>query len=309
MPQAFLDSFPDAPAVTRTDVHPGGTVVYYGAYHGGKVFLITDGNKKREFLEDYIYEAMGFPWSSQILPVSAAELARYGRGPHIGTYPDGWILKKGNYYYLTQGGALRWITGTQIIAAMGYNLKYAFSAYPQFYAQHSWGQPIISFGAAKATITASGLETAKRNIYGAASPGVAAVPGASRMPPEVAKLMNELNTIFLTIYDRDPTAAENKFWLDYLYKGEAQTKAALVAALKGALATGKMPSITPRNAEIGQEKLLRYVDFLFYFVFGRFPDTEEKNFWRDRVTSGLRRTIEDLGGNMQYLKEQGLTRR
>lgn len=34
-----------------------------------------------------------------------------------------------------------------------------------------------------------------------------------------------------------------------------------------------------------------------------------KAFWDDRVNSGLRKTITDLGGNMQYLKDLGLTKR
>jgi len=130
-----------------------------------------------------------------------------------------------------------------------------------------------------------------------------------RVPPESRRLIQNANGVFLLVYDRNPKPAENQFWVDYLYKGEAQTEAEFLAALKSAKVTGNQPTITSRDAELPPEQLLKYVDFLFYFVFSRFPDGEEKAFWESRVHSGLRKTITDLGGNMQYLKDLGMTRR
>lgn len=309
VPQGILDAFPEGPAITRTDRHPGGTVMYHGPYHGGVVYLIRGDDTKHEFLQDYIYETMGFPWSSQILPVSTEELARYKRGAHLTTYPDGWIVGKDTLLYLTQGGKLRWIASKAIFNALGYNPKYVLRVFPQFFRQYGGGEPITAFKTVTATVSDDAVRTAYAAV-GVAAPGTTTGIAASlRVPPEVRRLIENVNAFFLQIYDRNPTAEENRFWVDYLYKGEAQTEAAFLAALKSAKASGARPTITSRDAVLPQEQLLRYVNFLFYYVFGRFPDESEKTFWDSRVTSGLRKTITDLGGNMQYLKEQGLTKR
>lgn len=373
---SVLNAFPEGPPVTRTDRHPGGTVMYHGAYHGGIVYLIRGEDTKHEFLQDYVYETMGFPWSSQILPTTAAELARYRRGAHLSTYPDGWIIGIGGNSFLVAGGKLRWIAGKAIFDALGYNPRYVLTVFPEFFKNYPVGPPVtafkgvrvntsqasadraasllgapggfeglsdeqqkllaqvnqlflevydrnpgreenkfwVSYISAKKPRTARALQQvmAKAKDTGALPklPAAAeATPGLTRVPPAVAKLIRNVNLHFLTIYDRNPTPAENKFWVDYLYKGEAQTERAFVAALKRAKVTGKRPTITARDAELASEQLLTYVNFLFFYVFGRFPDGEEQAFWDDRVNSGLRKTITDLGGNMQYLKDLGLTKR
>lgn len=310
VPANILSAFPDGPMITRTDLHPGGTVVYRGAYHGGTIYLIKNDNTKHEFLHDYAYETMGFPWSSQILPISATELGKYARGSHISTYPDGFIIGKGTRKYLTQGGRLRWIASDSLFSALKYNPKYVLTVFSQFFPNYAQGDPVTAFGTLRAAVSSQTVTTANAAIFGA---GASATPGpvtiSLRVPPESRRLIANVNNIFLPIYDRNPTADENRFWVDYLYKGEAQTETAFRAALTRAKTTGTRPVITSRTAVLPPETLLRYVNFLFYYVFGRFPDAAEKEFWDSRVTSGLRKTIEDLGGNMQFLKDQGLTKR
>ncbi len=375
VPSGILDVFPDGSAITRTDRHPGGTVVYHGAYHGGVVYLIRGDDTKHEFLQDYAYETMGFPWSSQILPTTAAELKLYKRGAHISTYPDGWIIGVGGSNYLVQRGKLRWIASKAVFDALGYNPKYVLTVFPEFFKNYVVGQPVSAFKGVRASVSQSSADRAAGLVSGASGafeglstetqkllsnvnqlflevydrnlsreenkfwvhyisaakprtaralqqamatardsgelPALPTVTSAAdlRVPPESRRLIQNMNTLFLEVYDRNPTPAENKFWVDYVYNGEAQTGVALLAALKSAKATGVRPSITSRDAVLASEQLLPYVDFLFYFVFGRFPDGDEKAFWENRVTSGLRKTITDLGGNMQYLKDLGLTKR
>lgn len=304
VPQGLLDAFPDGPAITRTDRHPGGTVMYRGAYHGGIVYLITGDDTKREFLQDYAYETRGYPWSSQIIPVSPEELARYKRGPHISTYPDGWVVGKGSRIYLTQGDKLRWIASNAIFQAMKYNSKYVLRVFPEFLKNYAEGDPVTAFKGILTAVSESSANTAKDTAAAGRSS-----TASLRVPPETRRLISQVNVLFLPVYDRNPTAAENAFWVDYLYKGEAQTEEAFVSALKDAKVTGARPAITSRDVELPPEKLKKYVSFLFYYVFGRIPDEGEKTFWDQRVDSGLRKTITDLGGNMQYLKERGMTKR
>lgn len=374
VPAGILNAFPEGPTVTRTDRHPGGTVMYHGAYHGGKVYLIRNDDTKHEYLQDYAYETMGFPWSSQILPTTAAELARYKRGAHISTYPDGWIVGIGGNRFLVQGGKLRWIASQALFDALGYNPKYALTVFPEFFKNYQVGQPVTAFKNVRATVTqasadrAASLARAPGNFAGlsaetqkllaevnrlflevydrnpsreenkfwvnyisavkprsaralqqtmATTRNTGALPALPKttnaqdlkVPPESRRLIQNVNALFLSTYDRNPTPAENTFWVDYLYKGDVQTEEDFLVALRAVKRTGIRPTITPRDAELLPEKLLGYIDFLFYYVFGRFPDGEEKAFWDDRVNSGLRKTITDLGGNMQFLKDLGLTKR
>jgi hypothetical protein len=309
VPSSILGAFPVGPAITRTDRHPGGTVMYRGAYHGGIIYLITNDDTKREFLHDYVYEAMGFPWSSQILPVSAAELARYKRGPHISTYPDGWIIGKGARKYLTEGGRLRWIASDSIFRALKYTSRYVLTVFPEFFRNYGTGTPVTAFKDTKVAVSQSAVNSAYGAIGAMALPSTPPVTVSLRVPPDSRRMISNVNILFLEIYDRNPTTNENAFWVDYLYKGEAQTEAEFRSALQHAKTTGVRPTITSRTAALSPEKLLRYVNFLFYYVFGRFPTADEKTFWDGRITSGLRKTIEDLGGNMQFLKDQGLTMR
>lgn len=374
VPASVLNAFPEGPPVTRTDRHPGGTVMYHGPYHGGIVYLIRGDDTKHEFLQDYAYETMGFPWSSQILPTTAAELARYKRGAHISTYPDGWVISIGGNHFLVAGGKLRWIASKALFDSLGYNTKYVLTVFPEFFKNYAVGRPVTAFKATRAAVSQASADRAASllgvtggfeglsdeqqkllaqvnqlflevydrnpsreenkfwvNYISAKKPRTARallvamakaraageLPKLAettstedlRVPPESRRLIRNVNSLFLQVYDRNPTPAENKFWVDYLYKGEAQTEREFIAALKRAKAAGKRPTITSRDAELSPEQLLKYVNFLFYFVFGRLPDGEEKAFWDDRVNSGLRKTITDLGGNMQYLKDLGLTRR
>ena len=310
VPASIVNEFPVGPAVTRTDRHPGGTVLYRGAYHGGVVYLIRGDDTKHEFLHDYAYETMGFPWSSQILPVSPEELARYKRGAHVSTYPDGWVVGKGSRVYVTQSGKLRWIASNELFRALKYNPKYILRVFPEFFRNYEPGDPVTAFKDVSVTVSEDAVRTAQQIATGrTAGTSAEGVTASLRVPQRVRQLIASVNALFLSVYDRNPTASENKFWVDYLYKGEAQTEEEFLAALKETKGSGERPTITSRTAVLEPEKLLGYVNFLFYYVHGRFPDEGEKAYWDERVRSGIRKTIEDLGGNIQYLKDQGFTKR
>lgn len=225
VPKSLLDAYPDGPAITATDRHPGGTVMYFGPYHGGKLYLIRSDNTKHEFLSDYVYETMGFAWSSQILPVSAEELARYRRGAHLSTYPDGWVIGKSGKRYLVQGNALRWIASEALFKALGYNAKYVWTVLPQFFKNYAAGKPITAFKHIRVAVAA--------DVNPAASVAPTRLAGAlSTLPASVQQLMSKVNRIFLEVHDRNPTPAENRFWIAYINDEKPGSERALAEAMR-----------------------------------------------------------------------------
>lgn len=299
---AHLAEFADGPAITRTDIHPGGTVMYRGAYHGGTIWRIEENSKgvltKRLYLQDYLYEAEGYPWSGQIVPVSEVELAKYPRGSHIERYADGWVVGLNGKRYVVQKGTLRHIASPELFAAMGYKEKYVLKVFPEFLKKYPIGKPIAAFKGIKsdativaATKTATSATTVSTSKY-------------LELRPAVRALIPQINDIFLPIYDRDPTASENVFWTDYVYKGEAATKAALVAAMQKAKTTGKRPAITSYTAPISRDLLKsKWFPYLFYFVWHEEPSATAKAYWYGRIDAGHWTTIEGLGGTIRYMKD------
>lgn len=300
---SHIAQFPLGPAITRTDMHPGGTVVYNGLYHGGTVWKIEEDIKgkltKRLYLQDYIYETEGYPWSSQILPIDNAELARYSRGLNIERYPDGWVAGLNGKKYLVQNGSLRFLPDS-IFTAMGYNKIYVLTVFPEFLKKYPVGQPVNQFKTIIAKISAADAQTVT-------APNTAS--NLLKVRPAVRTLIGEVNNIFLVIYDRQPTAAENAFWVGYLYNGEGQTKAELVAALQRAKTAGKLPVLTSRTAVLSADILKsKWFPYLFYFVHQLEPGDADRAYWFGRIDSGDRNTIEKLGGTLQYIKDtKGVT--
>lgn len=296
-----ISEFPLGSAITRTDVHPGGTVMYYGPYHGGTIWRIEENSKgqltKRLYLQDYLYETEGYPWSGQIVPVSAGELAKYPRGAHIERYSDGWVVGLGTRIYVVEGGALRRIANPSIFSAMGYNPKYVLKVFPEFLKKYPVGTPIAAFKNIKDTSAPATVSKTATVSSGASS-------AHPELRPAVAALLGQINQLFLPIYDRDPTAAENVFWMDYVYKGEVSTKDALVAAMQKAKSTGKRPAITSRTAPISIAALKsKWFPFLFYFVWHQEPSDAAKAYWYTRIDRGDWATIEGLGGTIRYIQQ------
>jgi hypothetical protein len=301
---AHINQFKLGPAITRTDVHPGGSVVYNGLYHGGTVWQIeetADGKFiKHLYLQDYIYETQGYPWSSEILPIDAAELGRYARGADMAKYPDGWVVALSGNNFLVQNGTLRYLPPA-IFKAMGYNVKYVLGVYPQFLKLYPRGYAVTAFK----TVTAKAP---------AALSGPVVAPNASstliKVRPDIRTLIAQVNDIFLPIYDRLPTATENAFWVNYLYSGEVDTKAALVAAMSKAKSTGKLPALTSRTAVLSADVMKsKWFPYLFYFVWQLEPSAADQDYWFGRIDSGSN-TIQGLGGTMEYIKETyGVTHR
>lgn len=300
---AHINEFPLGPAITRTDVHPGGTVMYNGPYHGGTIWRIEENAKgqltKRFYLQDYLYEAEYYPWSGQIVSVDAAELARYPRGPHIEKYPDGWMVGLGGKTYLVQSGKLRHIASSKIFAALNYPSKYVLTVFPEFLKKYPLGTPVAAFG----NIVTSGAK-ATVSSFSASTPSSSSSTKYPELRPAARALIPQINDLFLVVYDRDPSASENVFWTDYVYKGEVGTKDALVAAMKKAHETGKRPSITSRTAVVSHDTLKsKWFPYLFYFVWYQEPTDEARAYWFGRIDRGDWNTIEGLGGTIRYLKD------
>ena len=299
-----IAQFKLGPTITRTDVHPGGTVVYFGLYHGGTVWQIEEDAlgrlTKRLYLQDYIYETQGYPWSSQILPISAAELAKYPRGLNIERYPDGWVVGLDANNYLVQSGTLR-LLPEAIRKAMGYNANYILRVFPEFLRRYPRGEAVTQFKTLTVTVSSP---------LASAAPAPTTASALVNVRPAIRTLISEVNNIYLLIYGYEATAAENQFWVNYLYSGEVSTRAALEAALKSAKATGKKPALTSRTAPLSSDIMKsKWFPYLFYFVHHIEPSEADKDYWYGRIDGG-KNTIEGLGGTIQYIKETyGATRR
>jgi hypothetical protein len=299
-----LAEFPTGLAITNTDVHPGGTVMYNGLYHGGTVWRIeqaADGKlTKRFYLQDYLYETEGYPWSSQILPVSDAELARYTRGPNIERYPDGWTVGIDGKRYVVQKGALRHVGTLTLWNALGYKDQYVLTIYPEFLRRYPLGKPIAAFKSVVTGVTTSIAPTLTTTT--------SAYP---ELRPAAREAITKVNDLFLVAYDRQITADENRFWVNYVYQGQVHTTDELLLAIQKAKATGQRPVLTSRTAVLDPSLLRsRWFPYLFYFVWRQEPSTAAREYWYSRIAPGDRDTIEKLGGAIQWLKDtSGLTHR
>jgi hypothetical protein len=297
---AHLSEFKTGPALTRTDVYPGGMVIYDGPFRGGRIWKIeeaADGTlTKRLYLSDYLYEADGYPDESQRVAVNATQLARHPRASNIERYADGWVVGIESRIYVVQNGHLRLITSPQLFANMGYKQKYVLKVFPEFLRRYPQSNPIAAFK----NLVAGGTTSAQA----VARPAPSAAVTLTKVRPHIRTLINRVNDIALPYYDRELTVAENKFWVDYLYNGETNNEADLKAAMQRAAKSGILPNRTSRTAELSEEALEnKWFPYLFYFVHQKEPNDAERNYWFSRIHSGDRNTIEKLGGTLQWLKD------
>ena len=302
---AHLSEFKTGPAL-KGDKHPGGMAIYDGPYHGGRIWKTEEiaggAIVKRLYLKDRFYEADGYPDESQRAPVDAAMLAKHSRGKNIDRYPDGWVIGIGNNIYVMQNGARRLITSASVLAALGYrdgiNIR---REYPDIFGKYAQGQPIRAFK----NVVAAGASPSK----GAATVAPSTATNLTKVRPGIRTLISQVNDHFRFAFGKDPTVAENKFWVDYLYNGEVTTKDSLLAAMRKAKATGKNPARTSRTASLNESTLeSKWFSYLFYFVHQKEANEDDKDYWFSRIHSGDRNTIEKLGGTLQWLKDtSGLT--
>ncbi|MBI3250603.1 MAG: hypothetical protein HYZ61_01995 [Candidatus Andersenbacteria bacterium] len=302
---AHLSEFPTGPAITKADKYPGGMIVYTGPYHGGRFWKIEEVEAgkliKRLYLTDYIYEADANPDESHRAPAIDAILARHERGPNIERYPDGWTASLDGKIFVVENGSLRHVGSPEILAAMGHNPKNALSVFPEFLRKYPRGYAITAF----------------KSIVGntSGSVGPAAAPNTSvnltKVRPAIRAIIGDMNNIYYSVFDKDVTAAENKFWVDYIYNGEVATKVDLVAAMKRTKTTGIKPARTSRTATLSESRLeSHWFPYLFYFVHQKEASQEDKNYWYGRIQAGDRDTIEELGGTIQWIKDNfGATRK
>lgn len=295
---AHIAEFKTGPPL-KGDRQPGGMILYDGPFHGGRIWRLEEASDgvitKRLYLGDYFYEAEYYPDESQRVAVSAEELARYRRGTNIGTYPDGWVVALNNQKYVFQDGKLRLVGSPAIFNAFGYNGKYVLTAFSQFYKTAPHGQPIGAF---------KNVVAANIQLVGTLRTTPNSAASLIKVRPTIRALIADVNNIALSIYDRELTVSENKFWVDWLYNGEAQNKDQLVAAMKNAVATGKLPARTSRTAALSESTLeTKWFPYLFYFVHQQEPNEDDKDYWFGRIHDGDRNTIEELGGTLQWLKD------
>lgn len=300
-----LSEFKTGPAITTADTYPGGMVVYTGPYHGGRFWKIEEvaGGKlvKRLYLTDYIYEADGNPDESLRAPANDTVLARHERGPNIERYPDGWVVGLNNMIFVVQDGALRHIGSPSLFAAMGYKQKYVLTVFPEFLKKYPRGHGIVAF---------KSIVDGNATVSGPA-PAPSTAVSLTKVRPAIRDMIANMNTIYLSVFDKDVTSSENKFWVDYVYNGEVTTKTDLIAVMKRAKTTGTKPARTSRTAALSESKLeSHWFPYLFYFVHQKEPSQADKEYWYGRINSGDRNTIEKLGGTIQWVKENlGSTRR
>jgi len=293
-----LREFRAGPALTKANQYPGGMVVYTGAWHGGRIWRIKEAAggqlMKHLYLSDYIYEADANPDESMRAPADAAILARHARGANIERYPDGWVVGLGTSVYVVQQGALRLIASPEVLAAMGYKQKYVLKYHPEFLRRYPHG---YSIGAFKSVIAGQAGKGVPRAAPNTASHLI-------KVRPLIRTLINNVNTYYLTAYDKEPTASENRFWVNYLYNGEVNNEADLKAAMRRAAVTGRKPALTSRTAVLSSDVLKsHWFPYLFYFVHQKEPTQADKNYWYGRIRPGDRNTIEKLGGTLQWIKD------
>jgi hypothetical protein len=302
-----LQEFKTGPALNNANFYPGGMVVYTGPYRGGRFWKIEEvaGGKltKRLYQTDYLYEADGNPDESHRAPAVASILARHERGPNIEQYPDGWVVGLNNNIYVVQAGKLRLITTPDIFAAMGYKQKYVLTVFPEFLRRYPHGNSISAFK----NIVAGASAATK----GGPAPAPTTTSNLTRVRPHIRALINDINTIYLSVFDKDVTVSENKFWVDYVYNGEVNNKADLIATMQRTKITGQKPARTSRTATLSEDTLeQKWFPYLFYFTHQKEPAEDDKGYWYSRIQPGDRDSIEKLGGTIQWLKDtQGATRR
>lgn len=292
-----LSEFPTGPAITKTDSFPGGMAIYDGPFHGGRIWKTLEATagtiSKHLYLKDRFYEADGYPDESQRVPANAAVLARHPRGFNIDKYPDGWVVGIGTNIYLMQKGALRLIASPAILAAMGYKPSQVRKEYPELYRQYAQGTPITAFKGIVATGTTAAAQAAPNTAN-----------NLTKVRPAIRTIIGQMNEIYRSVFDKEVTDPENKFWIDYVYNGEVNNKEDLLVAMRRTKSTGKKPALTSRTAVIDEEVLeAKWFTYLFYFVHQKEPSPEDKNYWFGRIRPGDRDTIEKLGGTLQWLKD------
>lgn len=297
---AHLSEFRTGPAVSASKL-PGGFVMYDGPYHGGRLWKteeIAGGTiVKRLYLKDRFYEADGNPDESHRAPIDAGLLAKHPRGANIDRYPDGWVISIGSNIYVMQGGARRLVASADVFAAMGYrNEIHVRGEFPTIYSKYAQGHPIRAFKG----ITSAGAAPTK----GAPAPAPSTASHLNKVRPGIRTLIAQVNDHFRFIFDRDPSISENKFWVDYLYNGEVNTKADLIESMRRAKTTGKNPSRTSRTAVLSEQVLENHwFPYLFYFVHQKEPNDDDRSYWFGRINGSDRNTIEKLGGTLQWVKD------
>lgn len=124
-----------------------------------------------------------------------------------------------------------------------------------------------------------------------------------------AQLETRVNEAFRVVYGRQPSAAENTYWVTRVVKGEKKT----FDELQGAMGYQKTQGVTQTEtgkvlgatAKVTDKKTLIIETLpLFVKVYGGNPTEAEKAWWRKRIACGELKSLADLENSMSFHKSK-----
>jgi len=179
---------------------------------------------------------------------------------------------------------------------MGYRSSNVQKAFPNFLAKLGRGHNISAF---KSITDARGATASTPSP----APAAAATSTLTRVNSARRSAIAQVNPLYRAVFDKEVTAAENRFWSEYVHSGEAATTSELRHAMSIAKSTGRKPGKTCHTCGIDGEKLKNHwFPYLFHYTWRKNPSAEDTEFWHARIDGG-RNTIQKLDSNIQWLKQ------
>lgn len=144
--------------------------------------------------------------------------------------------------------------------------------------------------------------------------GVALLLSLPMVTHAASPLVSRVNEAFRSVYGRNPTTAENTYWVGRVNKGDKKTFDALVGAIAyqraliGSSATAVVASAAPSGVTAANDKttMIKNVLPLFVEIYGKNPTNTEKAWWRKRISCNEIRNHQALVSSMQYHKGKGV---
>lgn len=120
-------------------------------------------------------------------------------------------------------------------------------------------------------------------------------------------LESRVNEAFRSVHRRNPTGAENVYWLGRVVRREKKTYAALQGAMFYHKAKGKTTggaSATTTKGSDDKGTLIKDTLPLFVKIYGNDPSKAEKAWWRKRISCNEITTRKALTSSMKYHKSK-----
>ncbi len=136
------------------------------------------------------------------------------------------------------------------------------------------------------------------------------------VPVQAAGLESRVNEAFRGVFGRNPTAAENTYWVTRVVNKEKTTFAALQGAMAYQKAQGQTMATTTSASAIStttksatttntKQEMIVAVLPLFVQIYGNDPTAAEKAWWRKRISCGEIKSLTELENSMKYHKSKG----